>query len=101
MIPEILSVLNDQSVESSRGWKIKILSVSSFLYQEAGKTLRFALEDCPNETGEMEWIIFLPENWAWNKPFHGEPVPSEKRAEILNRIDLAFWKLDMKIKEVV
>jgi len=49
----------------------------------------------------MEWIIYLPANWIWEKPNDDKPVAPEKISEILNRIDLAFWKLDMTISKII
>jgi hypothetical protein len=43
----------------------------------------------------------LPENWIWKDTNSGALIAPKKVSEILNRIEMAFWKLDMKIKEFV
>jgi hypothetical protein len=101
MIKETMRRIDDRSVESSLGWKIDILSGNSFGYTEESGTIKFEIEDRPDELGNMEWIIYLPTNWIWEKPHDDRPVAPEKISEILNRIDLAFWKLDMTIREIV
>jgi len=98
---ETIKAKNDKSVESSLGWRIDILSVDSFQYQEHGKTIVLEIEDRPDARGELTWIIYTPENWRWENKENDEPVAPEKISEILNRVSLAFWKLDMKIKEII
>jgi hypothetical protein len=98
---EIINVIDDKTVESSQGWRVDISSIDSFQYQEQGKTISFEIEDCPDELGEISWIIYLPANWIWKSMSNNEPVAGEKIPEILNRVSLAFWKIDMKIKEMV
>jgi len=97
---DTIKAINGKSVESSLGWRIDVLSIDSFLYSEDGKTIKMEIEDRPDAGGELEWIIYTPENWVWNNSNH-EPITQEKISEIFNRIELAFWKLDMKIKEIV
>lgn len=98
---EIIKALNNKSVESSQGWRVDILSIDSLRYAEQGKMIELEIEDRPDAGGELEWIIYLPANWIWNNANNSEPVAPEKVSEILNRIEMAFWKLDMKIKEYV
>jgi hypothetical protein len=98
---ETLRILDDKSVESSLGWRIDILSIDSFQYVEEGRAIKLEIEDRPDARGELAWIIYLPANWIWEKTNNDEPVTPEKIHEILNRISLAFWKLDMKIKKIV
>ena len=98
---EIIRTLNDKAVESSQGWRVDILSINSFRYAEQDKMIELEIEDRPDVGGELTWIIYLPANWVWANPNSGEPVAPEKVSEILNRIEMAFWKLDMKIKEYV
>ena len=98
---EIINVIDDKTVENSLGWRIYISSIDAFQYQEQGKTISFVIEDCPNELGEISWIIYLPVNWNWKSMNNDEPVDPKKIPEILNRISLAFWRLDMKIKDIV
>ena len=98
---ETIKTINDKTVESSLNWRIDILSIDSLQYTERGKTIKLEIEDSPDERGELEWIIHLPKNWTWNNKNNDESVTTEKIAEILNRISLAFWKLDMKIKEII
>jgi hypothetical protein len=97
---ETLRLNDGKSVESSLGWKIDILSIDSFQYAESDKTMKFEIEDYPDERGDMEWLIYLPAEWRWGNSFDNEPVMPEKISEIINRIELAFWKLDMTIKEM-
>ena len=95
---EIVLAINDGTVESSLGWRVEIISVDFLEYSEDGRTIKLEIEDRPDVGGELEWIIYTPENWVWN---NDEPLTKEKISDILNRIDLAFWKLDMKIKEII
>ncbi|HLZ18307.1 MAG TPA: hypothetical protein VKO67_01770, partial [Smithellaceae bacterium] len=88
-------------LESSLGWRLDILSLSAVQYAEAGRSIKLEVEDRPRVTGELEWIIYAPDNWVWKSADGEEPVATEKIPEILNRIRLAFWKLDMPIKEIV
>lgn len=81
------------------GWKVDIPSSDVLIYEEEGKSIRLELEDRPDEQGELEWILYTPERWTWREK--DEPLAQEKVSEILKRIDLAFWKLDLKIKEIV
>ncbi len=97
---EILKTTGDKSVESSLGWKVEILSINSLRYSEEGHAIKLEMEDRPDTIGELEWIIYLPDNWSW--PGRNDDSLSEgKISEILKRIELAFWKLDMKIREIV
>ena len=98
---EILKTILDKSVESSLGWRVDILSLARFRYTEQGKTIDLILEDRPSVGGELEWIIYLPEKWVLKDNLEEELVLPERIPEILNRISLAFWKLDMPIKEMV
>jgi hypothetical protein len=43
----------------------------------------------------------LPGNWIWKDTNSGALIAPEKISEILSRIEMAFWKLDMKIKEII
>jgi hypothetical protein len=95
---EIVLAISDATVESSLGWRVEIISVDFLEYSENGRTIKLEIEDRPDAGGELEWIIYTPENWVWN---NDEPLMKEKISDILNRIDLAFWKLDMKIREYV
>ena len=97
---ETIKIINDKKVESSLGWTIVISSIDAFQYQEQGKTISFVIEDCPDQRGDLRWIIYLPANWNWKSMNNDEPVDPKKIPEILSRISLAFWKLDMKIKEI-
>lgn len=98
---EIIKIIDDKTVESSLGWRINILSIDSFQYQEQGKTIKFEIEDRPDALGEIDWIIYMPTNWIWKSINNNEPVAPERIPEILNRISLAFWKLDMKIEQIL
>ena len=98
---EIISALNDKTVESSQGWRVVILSLDALKYSEKDKTITLQIEDRPDVGGELTWIIYLPANWIWDSAKKSEPVAPEKVSEILNHIETAFWKLDMKIKEYV
>ena len=98
---ETLKIINNKIVESSLGWRINILSIDSLQYQEDGKTILLKTEDYPDVSGELEWIIYLPVNCRWQNADNEEPFSDEKMDEIVERISLAFWKLDMKIREIV
>jgi len=98
---ENIKAINNKSVESSLGWRVDILSMNSFRYSEQGKMIELEIEDRPDAGGELEWIIYLPENWIWNNSNQSDLLAPKKVSEILNRIEMAFWKLDMKIKEFV
>jgi hypothetical protein len=95
---EIVLAISDATVESSLGWRVEMISVDFLEYSEDGRTIKLEIEDRPDAGGELEWIIYTPENWVWN---NDEPLMKEKISDILNRIDLAFWKLDRKIKEII
>lgn len=95
---ESVKMINDKTVESSLGWKVCILSIDSFQYQEDGKTIIFKIEDYPDALGELEWTIYVPVKCRWQGANHEEIIDQEKMDEIIDRISTAFWKLDMKIK---
>ena len=95
-----LQIIGKYTVESSSGWKVEIPSFDVLIYEEEGKSIRLALEDRPDAQGELEWIIYTPEAWRWNER-KDEILTQGKITEVLNRIELAFWKLDLKIKEIV
>jgi len=97
---ETLQIIGKYTVESSSGWKVELPSFEVLIYEEEGKSIRLALEDRPDAQGELEWIIYMPEAWRWNECID-EILTQGKITEILNRIDLAFWKLDLKIKKIV
>ncbi|MFA5322915.1 MAG: hypothetical protein WC373_09605 [Smithella sp.] len=97
---ETIKIMTDKTVESSLGWRVKILSADSLQYQEQGKTISFKIEDYPDETGELEWIIYVPTKCEWQDSNNEEVINQEKLNEIINRISLSFWKLDMKIKKI-
>jgi hypothetical protein len=96
---EIIKIIDDKTVESSLGWTIVISSIDSLQYQEQGKTISLEIEDYPDEMGELEWTIYVPTNCRWQGT--DETIDQEKMDEIIKRISLAFWKLDMKIKEII
>ncbi len=96
---ETLRIIGKDGVESSSGWKMELLSPEILVYREGEKSIHLEMEDRPDVGGELEWIIYTPEHWTWSEK--DEPLTQEKVSEILKRIDLAFWKLDMKIKEIV
>lgn len=98
---ETLQNIDNKSIISSLGWKLDILSVNAIQYAEQGRTITLEVEDRPKVTGELEWMIYTPENWIWKSKDLEEPVAKEKISEILNRISQAFWKLDMTIREIV
>jgi len=99
IMKETLRIVGKNSVESSVGWKIELLSPEILTYREGEKSIHLEMEDRPDVGGELEWIIYMPEYWTWREK--DEPLAREKVPEILKRIDLAFWKLDLKIKEIV
>jgi hypothetical protein len=96
-----LKILNDQTVESSSGWWVEILSTDSLMYSEEGKSIIFEMEEHRDAIGaDVEWTIYEPRVWCWDK--QKEQIISQKESsEILNRIELAFWMLDLKIKEII
>ncbi len=98
---ESLKILNDQTVESSSGWRVEILSTDSLMYSEEGKSILLELEEQRDAMGaDVEWTIYEPLAWCWDK--QKEQIISQKKSsEILNRIELAFWILDLKIKEII
>ena len=96
---ETLRITGKYTVESSSGWKVDIPSSDTLIYEEEGKIIRLELEDRPDAQGELEWILYTPERWIWSEK--DESLAQEKISEILKRIDLAFWKLDLKIKKIV
>lgn len=98
---ETVKIINDKTVESSLGWTIVISSIDSFQYQEQGRTISFKIEDYPDVSGELEWTIYVPTNCRWQGANNEESISDEKMDEIVERISLAFWKLDMKIKEMI
>lgn len=95
---ESVKMINDKTVESSLGWKVCILSMDSFQYQEDRQTIIFKIEDYPDARGELEWTIYIPVKCRWQGVNHDEIIDQEKLNEIIDRISTAFWKLDMKIK---
>ena len=98
---EIITVLDDHTVESSQGWRVEILSIHALRYQEKDKTITFEIEDYPDTRGELEWTIYIPPKCRWQDQSHHEAtIDHEKLDEIIDRISTAFWKLDMKIKEI-
>lgn len=82
------------------GWKVDIVSVHLLRYSEGDKAVEMELEDCPDTLGELGWIIYTPENWVWNEK-NDDPLSSGKISEIISRIELAFWKMDMPIREII
>ena len=100
MTKEILKSSNSRIVESSLGWRVDILSSHSLRYAENDRSIQMEIEDVPDAGGELEWIVYTPGNWVWNSD-NTNPISGEKISEIFNRIELAFWKLDMKILEIV
>jgi hypothetical protein len=95
---DVIKIIDDKTVESSLGWTIVISSIDSLQYQEQGKTISLEIEDYPDEMGELEWTIYVPTNCKWQDT--DEIISQEKVDKIIERISLAFWKLDMKIKEI-
>lgn len=96
-----LKIIDDRTVESSSGWRVKILSTDSLIYSEEGKSVLLELEEHRDAIGaDVEWTIYEPLAWCWDK--QKEQVISQKESsEILNRIEMAFWMLDLKIKEII
>ena len=98
---EIIKAIEDKTVESSLGWRVDILSWDALRYQERDKTITFQIEDYPDAMGELEWTIYIPPKCKWQEENHHEEIiDQQKLDEIIDRISTAFWKLDMKIKEI-
>ena len=98
---EIITATDDHTVESSLGWRVDILSMDALRYQERDKTITFEIEDYPDAMGELEWTIYIPPNCKWQGKSHNEEtIDQAKLDDIIDRISTAFWKLDMKIKEI-
>lgn len=97
---ELLRIVGRDSVESSLCWKVDILSPGALAYREGERSIHLEMEDRPDAQGELEWTIYMPEEWRWDACKDELPT-QEKISEILNRIELAFWKLDMRVKEIV
>ena len=96
-----LKILNDQTVESSSGWRVEILSTDSLMYSEKGKSVLLEIEEHRDTIGaDVEWTIYEPLAWSWDRQ-KDQIIPQKKSSEILNRIELAFWMLDLKIKEII
>ncbi|MDD4356469.1 MAG: hypothetical protein PHN98_04380 [Smithellaceae bacterium] len=76
-------------------------SINSLMYSEEGKSILFEIEEHRDSSGaDVEWTIYEPLAWCWNS--QKEQIISQKESsEILNRIELAFWMLDLKIKEII
>ncbi len=98
---ETLQLNGSKRVSSSQGWRLEVLSLTAIRYTENERTIDLDVEDCPNVTGELEWILYLPAAWEWSVGDRKEPVEPERISEILNRIDQAFWKLDLSIRKIV
>lgn len=98
---ERLQNLEDRSVVSSLGWRLDILSINAVRYTDGDHSITLNVEDRPKVTGELEWILYTPQTWAWETGHQDQLITPEKIQEILNRISLAFWKLDMPIREIV
>jgi len=98
---EIITEIDDRTVESSLGWRVEIVSINALRYQEKDQTITFEIEDYPDFAGEPEWTIYIPPKCKWQGQSHDEAtIDQEKLDEITDRISTAFWKLDMKIKEI-
>jgi len=100
IMKEHLQTTGDKCVESSLGWRVEILSAGKLRYQEESRTIELEIEDRPDTLGELEWILYTPATWLW-KTDQDQVIEEEKVSDILNRIELALWKLDMKMKQVV
>ena len=96
-----LKIIDDQTVESDSGWRVEILSSESLMYSVEEKSILFEIEEHRDAGGaDVEWTIYEPLEWCWNR--QKEQIISQKESsEILNRIELAFWMLDLKIKEII
>mgnify|MGYP001769609513 CR=1 FL=1 len=92
--------MDDKRVESSLGWKVSILSIDSMVYQENDKKIFFKIEDYPDAMGELEWTIYIPTQCRWKGANDQDIIDQEKLDEIIDRVSTAFWKLDMRIKEI-
>jgi len=96
-----LKIIDDQTIESDSGWRVEILSSDSLIYSEEGKSILFEIEEHRDANGaDVEWTIYEPLAWSWNMQ-KKQIIPQKKSSEILNRIELAFWMLDFKIKEII
>lgn len=96
-----LKIIDDQTVKSDSGWRVEILSIDSLMYSKEGKSILFEIEEHRDASGaDVEWTIYEPLAWNWDKQ-RDQIIPQKKRSEILNRIELAFWMLDLKIKEII
>ena len=94
-------IIDDQTVESDSGWRVEILSSDSLMYSKEGKSILFEIEEHRDSGGvDVEWTIYEPLVWNWDRQ-KDQIIPQKKNSEILNRIELAFWMLDLKIKEII
>ncbi len=98
---EIITAIDNHTVESSLGWRVDILSINALRYQEKDKTITLEIEDYPDAMGQLEWTIYIPPKCKWQGENHQEEIiDQQKLDEIIERISTAFWKLDMKIKGI-
>jgi hypothetical protein len=96
-----LKIIDDQTVVSTSGWRMEILSSESLMYSVEEKSILFEIEEHRDAGGaDVEWTIYEPLAWRWDR-YKDQIIPQKKRAEILNRIELAFWMLNLKIKEII
>jgi hypothetical protein len=71
------------------------------MYSEEGKSILFEIEEHRDSGAvDVEWTIYEPLVWNWDRQ-KDQIIPQKKSSEILNRIELAFWMLDLKIKEII
>ncbi|PKN11146.1 MAG: hypothetical protein CVU70_00285 [Deltaproteobacteria bacterium HGW-Deltaproteobacteria-5] len=94
-------IIDDQTVESDSGWRVEMLSSDSLMYSEEEKNIFFEIEEHRDASGAgVEWTIYEPLVWSWDRQ-KKQIISQKESSEILNRIELAFWMLDFKIKEII
>ena len=98
---EIIRMINNKTVESSLGWRIRVPSIHHLKYEEHEKIIEVEIEGGTDEKSAIDWAIYEPVVWRWKNMNCDDSVGPEKIAGILDRIRVAFDKLDMKIKEII
>ena len=80
-----LKILNDQTVESSSGWRVEILSTDSLMYSEKGKSVLLEIEEHRDTIGaDVEWTIYEPLAWSWDRQ-KDQIIPQKNRKQKANK----------------
>lgn len=76
-------------------FSVSVPDIHRVQYAEDAHTAFVEIEGGLGEEGQVNWLVYTETLHGWESPHQTDEMPSEKRAEILARIDESLNLLQM------